>query len=517
MTHQELLEQNDRLNRELEHLRQQVKAEEASEAKVKSLINNQDASIWSIDVNYNYVILNDFFIKAYKEAFGIELIKGAPALEILEPELAAFWRDKYDQALGGKKIDFEFVHELNGRESFYQVSLNPVISNNEVTGVSALSTDITNQKLIEAALAENNANMLAIMDNTLESIWAIDTAYNILFANSVFKNEFFTSFNVQLNKGVNLLNSLPEPLKPIWKPRYDRALNNERFSFVDEIDTGKQIYYVEVSMNPIMNNGKVVGASFFANDITRRTVAQKALKENEKRLEELNHTKDKFFSIIAHDLRSPFNSILGLSNLLVENIVDDNDIETTAQAIQKSAHQSVALISNLLEWARSQTGKIDYQPDLIDINNIIREELISLEPLTKQKQIQINNHIAWPTIAYADQYMLGCIMRNLLSNAIKFTNPSGQITLSAEYKENQLIVSIKDSGVGIDATNIPKLFVIDQNHSTSGTHNEQGTGLGLVLCKEFIEMHGGKIWVRSEKNKGSEFSFTLPSDKSSVV
>jgi PAS domain-containing protein len=142
LTYQELLEQNDSLNRELKHLRHQNKAEDTSEAKVKSLINNQDASIWSIDANYNYVVLNDFFIKAYKEAFGIELKKGAPALEMLEPELAAFWRDKYDQALSGNKIDFEFVHELNGREFFYQVSLNPVISNNEVTGVSALSLSL---------------------------------------------------------------------------------------------------------------------------------------------------------------------------------------------------------------------------------------------------------------------------------------------------------------------------------------------------------------------------------------
>ncbi|MBR8534184.1 PAS domain-containing sensor histidine kinase [Carboxylicivirga sediminis] len=509
-TYRELINECQKLQKELESYRRYNELIEASEAKVNSLINNQDASIWSIDTNYNYVVLNNFFIKAYKEAFGIDLQKGTSALSILPPELARYWKEKYDIALTGQKTDFEFTNTNNGIESIYQVSLNPVLTNNKVTGVSALSIDISNQKQVETALAENNTNMLAIMDNTLESIWAIDTNYNILFTNSVFKSEFHKSFGVELIRGNNLLEALPEVLKPVWKPRYDRALNNERFSFIDEIDTGKQVYYVEVSMNPILSNNQVIGTSFFANNITQRIVAQKALKESEKQLQELNRTKDKFFSIIAHDLRSPFNSILGLSDLLVSKAIDKGDIEETARSIQKSSQQAMALISNLLEWSSSQSGKIDYKPNTLDICDVLNEELKALEANYKQKDIAIKKSIPETTQVFADRYMIGSVFRNLLSNAIKFTDKKGHIELSCHPNKTHITFTIKDNGIGIAEDNIPKLFRIDQNLSTQGTHNEQGTGLGLSLCKEFIEMHGGQIWAESELNKGSAFYFTLP-------
>ncbi len=509
-TYQELYNKCQQLEKELENNRLVNELIANSEARVNSLINNQDASIWAIDNNYNYVVVNNFFAQAYEKAFGIKLQVGTSALSLVPPNVAKFWKEKYDIALTGQKTDFEFIHTTNGYESVYQVSLNPVMSNNRVTGVSALSIEITKQKQTETALAENNTNMQAILDNTLESIWAIDTDYNILFTNSVFKYEFLNNFGVEINKGTNLLNALPDKLKPIWKPRYDRALNNERFSFVDEVDTGKQIYYVEVSMNPIVSNEQVIGASFFANNITQRTVAQKALKESEKQLKELNRTKDKFFSIIAHDLRNPFNSILGLSDLLVNNIAQKDNIEEIAKNILKSSQQAMDLISNLLEWSSSQSGKIDFKPDSIDISDVVNEALISVEANYKQKSIVIHNNITSPTIFIADRYMIGSIFRNLISNAIKFTNEGGIIELSSASNTTQITFSIKDNGIGIEENNINKLFRIDQNFSTQGTNKEQGTGLGLALCKEFIERHNGQIWVNSEKNKGSEFSFSLP-------
>ena len=511
---------NERLSDKNEALKQKVNCNNGEDCKfeetysnLNALINNQDTSIWSIDSEYNYIIFNNYFKNAYKEAFGITLEKGLNSLDILSTELATFWKDKYDTALKGNQINFEFDNQHNNTVHTYKVSLNPVISNYTVIGVTALSVDITEQKSIKQILQESNTNMMAIMENTLESIWAINTSYEILYTNSVFNTEFYNSFGVKLEKGTNLLKSLPEGIQSTWKARYDRALNNERFSFVDEVHVGDKIIYIEVSMNPIIRDNKVIGASFFANDISRRVNALKALEENEQRLKESNITKDKFFSIIAHDLKSPFTSIAGLSDLLVseaQNGRSIENIENTAKIIQKSSHHAMNLITNLLEWSRSQSGRMTFNPDYFDVTSVIQEELSAFESIARQKQIRINNTIISKTVVYADKYMISSIFRNLISNALKFTNSNGQISISSRLNEVEIFFSVSDTGVGIDTEDLPKLFVIDQNHSTNGTDNEQGTGLGLILCKEFTEKHQGHIWARSEKNKGSEFCFSLP-------
>ncbi|TRX66209.1 PAS domain-containing sensor histidine kinase [Carboxylicivirga sp. M1479] len=513
LTYQKLIDECQKLRREIEECRYSQTQNIETTANLNSLINNQDASIWSINNQYQYVIFNDFFQKAYKNTFNIEIKRGMSALEILSSELSAYWREKYDRVLNGENLKFEFSTKVDNVNSTFSVVLTPVYVNGVITGATALSQDITEDKKAEQLLSEKNANMLAIMDNTLESIWAINPSYEILFANSVFKNEFYHSFGVHLDKGVNILQSLPEVLRPIWKPRYDRALNNERFSFIDKIDVGTKVYYVEVSMNPMLEDDHVIGASFFANDITERMLAQKNLKENESRLKELNITKDKFFSIIAHDLKSPFNSIVGLSDLLVAESEKGNETIDISRIIQKSSHQAMTLITNLLEWSRSQSGKIKYNPEYFEVSKLLNEEILSIETLAVQKEISLSNSISENIIIYADRYMISSIFRNLLSNALKFTNANGQILISANQDQECIKFTVADNGVGIHHNDISKLFVIDVNHSTNGTQNEQGTGLGLILCKEFIEKHGGKIWVESEKNKGSKFSISLPIKK----
>jgi signal transduction histidine kinase len=263
-------------------------------------------------------------------------------------------------------------------------------------------------------------------------------------------------------------------------------------------------------MNPIIRDNQVIGASFFANDISKRVIALKALEENEQRLKESNLTKDKFFSIIAHDLKSPFASIVGLSDFLVNESAKGKNIEAIAKIIQKSSHQAMNLITNLLEWSRSQSGRITFQPEYFDVSVLLQDELDALVAIAKQKQITINNAIPESTFIYADRYMISSIFRNLISNALKFTNTDGLITIFSHLNNEYIHFTVADNGVGIYNDDIPKLFVIDQSHTTVGTENECGTGLGLILCKEFTEKHNGHIGVKSIKNKGSEFSFSLP-------
>ena len=168
------------------------------------------------------------------------------------------------------------------------------------------------------------------------------------------------------------------------------------------------------------------------------------------------------------------------------------------------------LLTNLLEWSRSQTGKIEFKPEYFELVGFIEETIPVFVDIAKQKSIIIKRSLPYNILGFADKHMISTVLRNLIFNAIKFTKTGGEIIVSAQREQNDVIVSVKDNGVGITKERLDKLFRIDESESTPGTNNEQGTGLGLILCKEFVEKHGGRIWVESEENKGTVFSFTLP-------
>lgn len=247
-------------------------------------------------------------------------------------------------------------------------------------------------------------------------------------------------------------------------------------------------------------------------DITERRLSEKALYENEARLQELNATKDKFFSIIGHDLRGPFTSILGFSELLLEQVQKENfsNIEKIVSIIHNSSLQAMDLLSNLLEWASLQTGKIKFNPDIININYVVDEVIGLLGGSIQQKSIVVSKNIYPDLEIFADYKMLSNVFRNIISNAIKFTPVGGSVTIEVKEQTEDFLILISDTGVGIAANDIKKLFKIDTVYSTKGTANEVGTGLGLLLCKEFIEIHGGRLWVESETDRGSNFVFTIP-------
>ena len=272
-------------------------------------------------------------------------------------------------------------------------------------------------------------------------------------------------------------------------------------------------YYVTIKF-PITQEGKNLLAGYTI-DITNQKLAEQELKESETRLRELNGTKDKFFSIIAHDLKSPFNSIIGFSNLLVRQIEEKDyaAIERYAGIIQNSSLQAMDLLTNLLEWSRSQTGRIVFTPENIDLTALIRQSIEFVYSSSQQKSITICSEILVNRPVWADKAMINTILRNLISNALKFTKSGGEIVVSAGQMSNEVVLSVSDNGVGMDKESISKLFRIDQNHSTLGTENEKGTGLGLLLCKEFVEKHGGRIWVDSAPGNGSKFSISIPETK----
>ncbi len=250
-----------------------------------------------------------------------------------------------------------------------------------------------------------------------------------------------------------------------------------------------------------------------AIDITLRKAAEQVLKENEIRLRELNHTKDKFFSIIAHDLKSPFNAINGVSKFIIKefDLLSESEIKEFITQIQESSSNSLHLLSNLLQWAELQTGLLAVTAEEIDIEHVVTECVALMKPASDQKNIKLSKSIQRDCKAKADVHMVHTIIRNLLGNAIKFTFEDGNIEISARQHKSEVLISVADNGLGICSTDLEKLFKVDQKLILRGTANEKGSGLGLVLCKEFVEKQGGQIWAKGEVGKGFEICFTLPS------
>ncbi len=273
--------------------------------------------------------------------------------------------------------------------------------------------------------------------------------------------------------------------------------------------------YLEAFGTNQLNNPEIQSVVLNVRDITERKRAEQALKESQARLHELNATKDRLFAIIGHDLRSPFNSIIGFSQLLAEQVKekDYEGLDEYARIIQDSSKKAMDLLTTLLEWSRSQSGNIEFNPEYFDLVSIIQEATGLSQDSATQKSITLTQDLPHNLTVFADKAMINSILRNLLSNGIKFTHPGGEIIISTEKGSNELVVSVADNGTGIETEDLDKLFRIDTTQSTPGTQKESGTGLGLLLCKEFTETHGGRIWAESTPGKGSTFSFTIPANR----
>lgn len=254
---------------------------------------------------------------------------------------------------------------------------------------------------------------------------------------------------------------------------------------------------------------RMVVKDLLEEELTQQKIT---IEKQRRELEILNATKDKFFSIIAHDLKNPFASLIGASDLLVNNSdeLTAEQVKTFAGIINQSSRQAYRLLENLLDWSRTQTGSISWKPKEIDLWDLVNEVVNLLTNSAENKEIDLEAKVEEDLMIVADFNMINTVVRNLVTNAIKFTPRGGKVDILSRKTDKMVEIWVRDSGVGISQVNQRKLFRIDEPHVQNGTENETGTGLGLVLCKEFVEKHHGKIWVESELGKGSTFKFSLP-------
>ena len=249
------------------------------------------------------------------------------------------------------------------------------------------------------------------------------------------------------------------------------------------------------------------------HDITDQKRSEEEIKLKNKELLQLNIEKDKFFSIIAHDLLGPFQPILGFSRMLAEDLptLRQDEIQKIALSMRDAANKLFDLLENLLQWSRMKRGITSFKPESLYLMSKLSDSLApNLEAITS-KEIDLLYNVSEDLKVYADSYMFESIIRNLVSNATKFTSPGGKITITAKSKDDHWVeISVQDTGIGINKEMLENLFNLDANTNRKGTEGEPSNGLGLIICKEFVEKNGGKLWIKSEEGQGSTLYFTLP-------
>ncbi|AWG23342.1 hypothetical protein FFWV33_18300 [Flavobacterium faecale] len=249
-------------------------------------------------------------------------------------------------------------------------------------------------------------------------------------------------------------------------------------------------------------------------DITERIKAEKTIAKQNLELKKLNEDKDRFITIIAHDLKSPFSTVLGLLDLLNSNTSKYSlpEIEELLSLITQAAHNTSHLLDDILHWVKANTDNIAYKPEIVNFEKLFAESIKSLHPNSEAKGITINNFASKEAVVFGDKNMLKTIVRNIVSNAIKFNNNNGHISAFLEQTNNGQTITIADTGIGMSAATLNSLFDISSIMSTTGTNNEKGSGLGLLICKELIEKQGGTLWAESDSKTGTKIKFTLPTE-----
>lgn len=519
----------------------------------RTIIDNLPDAIYAKDFEFKKTLSNTADIRNMGAVCEAEVL-GKTDFDYFSPESAqAFYNDDKTVIDTGKPVinrEESFTDKEGHRNWLLTTKLPLIDSTGKITGIIGVGRDITLRKkneLIREALYDISEAVLITTD--MYTLYKkIHEAVTILMPA---KNFFIALYDDQKN-----VLSFPYMVDEYDPPFASKPLGNGLTEYVLRkgesvlIDAQKDLELrstgeAEVIGTPaaiwlgvpLKDEKKILGvivvqdydnpkaygfdemqllgfiSGQIAHAISRKRDAE-AIEKYVTELNDLNKTKDKFFSIIAHDLKNPFVTLLGFSEILLSDFkeLQSEEVLYYISEMKKSADLSHSLLQNLLQWSRSQTGKIEYHPQQLELKNIIRQNILLVDKSAEKKSINIMNNIQAELKVKADEDMLNTIVRNLLTNAIKFTSKDGIISVDASSQNGCAEIRIKDNGIGMDEETVNKLFRLDVTHSTSGTENETGTGLGLILCKEFIEKHGGKIWVDSKLGIGTTFSFTLPID-----
>ncbi|MBV5348603.1 PAS domain S-box protein [bacterium] len=519
-----LIEERKLINSVAVLMKQIIKRKKAEGEGVRqlALINSMLDSIPDIiffkDLEGIYLGCNTHFYN-YVGKSRSEIV-GKTDYDLFEKEIADSYR-QFDLEMLKQKLprhNEEWVTYADGKMVLLDTHKTPYwASDGNLIGILGISRDITERKIIEEELKKVAARLALATRSGGVGVWDYDIVNDIL----VWDDQMYALYGIQKTDIRNTYQFWQSCLHPEDTKLYDTDLQNAMRD-VKEYNSEFRVVWPDGSVHNIRvfaiiqrdNFGKPLNMIGTNWDITAEKRIEQEINHKNEELQKHNSEKDKFFSIIAHDLRGPLGTSVGLTEILADESYDftEDYRKELISALNRTVHNVFNLLENLLEWSQTSRGLTEFKPQNFDLMVMVTECLDIVTEPARGKAIELVAHIPNKLIVFADKNMLLSVLRNLLSNAIKFTPNGGQITISAKPTENQMtVIQVKDTGIGMSDEMRNNLFNIDAKNKRLGTNGEKSTGLGLMLCKEFVEKLGGKIRVESEQKKGSVFSFTIPS------
>lgn len=485
-----------------------------SENTYRGIINSLNDAVYIINGDGLFVDVNHAaeLLYGYEKADFLNKspeFLSAPGLNNLV-EVTQLILDSYN----GKSIRFEFWGLRKDGSIFpKEVSLSPGTWFDQKI-VVAVGREITERKEAEKLLKISEEKYRLLVQYSSDPIFSFNIDETYRFVNDAFAVQFGKKPDEIIGKTPFEVFPAEEAEKRLRLVRHVFS-TGEKGEIEVKVDNvfGEEKYYLTIA-DPIKDQeGKILWVTCISKEITQRKKAEEELKLKNEELKASNAEKDKFFSIVAHDLRGPMSGFLGLTGIMADEIenLSGEELKEIALTMRTSAVNISRLIENLLEWSKMQRGIIRYEPQPLFLKPLLLRSIELMKDIAAKKEIELKIDIPENVVVTADIHMLETVFRNLLSNAIKFTHKKGLIeTTYSKSTNNMAQIEVKDSGIGMSADLISKLFLLTENSNRKGTEGETSTGLGLILCKEFIEKQGGTIKVESEENKGSSIIFTLP-------
>lgn len=476
-----------------------------------SIIEDADSNILLLDEDFRIINLNSGFYWIFIETYSIELKKGTSILESMQRVNAALtqtWRDRCMVALSGTAVKVEDVFEIDGRNYYWEIHFKSSSRPDGSQIISVFSRDITVRKAYQKKIIENEANLRSILNTIEDSIWLVNTDFELIDFNREFFKKYKQAYGVKLLRGENILGLIPDDLpelRELWRNRYESGLKGRPGKYYDSYQIDKDNRIFEIKTYPIVENGIVTGLTMYSRDITNQTRTEDLLKKQNEELIRINSELDRFVYSASHDLRAPLMSVKGLINMIKLDPEKQNTDQYLA-LIEKSVNKLDHFISDIIHYSRN--ARMDIMPKQIDFNELLQESIDSLRYMEGADTVKSIRNIVQDAPFCSDYSRLLMVFNNIISNAVQYrdTRKDSYLKIDIRVDAKRAILRFSDNGIGIPEEYVDNIFKMFFRANA----DSKGSGLGLYIVKGVLEKLEGSVSVQSKVGEGTTFNFEIP-------
>ena len=480
-----------------------------------SIIEDADSNILLLDEEFRVLNLNSGFYWIFIETYGIELRKGTSILESMEdinPGLTQEWKERCINALSGTPIKVEDVFAIDGRKYYWEIHFKSSTRPDGSQVISVLSRDITVRRAYQKKILGNEANLRSILNTIEDSIWLINTDYELIDFNKDFFKKYKSAFGVKLKKGVSILDFIPDAVPVIreqWRERYESGLKGRPGKYVDTYLVNEDWRTFEIKLYPIVENSVVTGLTVYSRDITNQTRAEDLLKKQNEELIKINAELDRFVYSASHDLRAPLMSVKGLLNM-VKLDPDKENMAHYLSLMEKSIHKLDSFISDIILYSRN--ARMDMMHKEINFHELLQESIDSLKFMDGADQVRSIRKVEIKGVFFSDYSRLLIVFNNMIANAVRYRDnwkADSYLKIDITADSDKAVIIFSDNGIGIQEEYIDKIFKMFFRANA----DSKGSGLGLYIVKGAVEKLNGSVRVQSKLGEGTTFMIEIPNLK----